>query len=466
MGDAAPLVLHDAIVVTGEPSQPVLWNAAIAIVKNRIAEVGPSAEIRARYAGAELIHAGGKVVASGLANCHSHLSRIHGRGIMDDQNAPNTPPFSRAGFLRMPRLTAEERDNFLRLAVLEAIRSGTTAVMEVGSGLADYAELLGRTGLRFFLAEQVSDRPAGAIVGNEEVLAFDGAQVAPSLARIRALHAAFDNAHDGRIRVAAAAHAPDMVSPDLFRGLARLQDELAILSTVHLSQYWGEVRAIRATFGVSPPQHLADLGYLRNGVIAVHCRCTETAEDELIARSGASVCYTPAVSARSGNSCRAMDIETAGATLCVGTDEFTQDMFEVVRTGLMLERVRLGDSMRPQSEHVWNWGTRGGYAALGMPDAGLIRAGNLADLILVDAGPAHLAPNVRPAANLVHHARAGDVTDVMADGRWIMRDRKVLTLDESAVVREAEEIGRRAWSRALATAPAGTRAPPGIYAGD
>jgi 5-methylthioadenosine/S-adenosylhomocysteine deaminase len=461
-----PLVLHDAIVVTGDAAQPVLWNAGVALLGNRIADVGPSREITARYAGAELISARGRIIASGLANCHAHLSRIHGRGIMDDQNAPNTPPFSRAGFLRMPRLSAQERDVFLRLAVLEAIKSGTSAIMEVGSGLAVYAELLGRSGLRVFLAEQVSDRPAGAIVGNDEALTFDASQVTSSLNRIRTLHEGFDTPHNGLIRVAAAAHAPDMVSPDLFRELARLQDELAILSTVHLSQYWGEVRAIQKTFGVSPPQHLVDLGYLRSGVIAVHCRCTEAAEDEVIARSGASVCYTPAVSARSGNSCRAVDLEAAGATLCVGTDEFTQDMFEVVRTGLLLERVRLGDSMRPQSDHAWNWGTRGGYAALGMPDAGAIRAGNLADLIMVDAGPAHLAPNVRPAANLVHHARAGDVTDLMVDGQWVMRDRKVLTLDETSVVQEAEEAGRRAWSRAVAAAPAGTRAPPGIYAGD
>ena len=459
-------VVHSAIIVTGEESQPVLWNAAVAIVGARIADVGPSADILARYAGADLFSADGKIIAYGLANCHAHLSRIHGRGVMDDQNAPNTPPYSRAGFLRMPRISAAERDVFLRLAVLEAIKSGTTAIMEVGSGLESYAELLGSTGLRLFLAEQVSDRPVGAIVGDERPLTFDPLETDVSLRRIRALHERWNNAFGGRLKVSAAAHAPDMVSPDLFRGLSRLQDELGLLSTVHVSQYWGEVRAIETTFGVSPPQHLANLGYLRDGVMAVHCRCTSPEDDVLIARSGASVCYTPAVSARSGNSCRAMDLEQAGAAICLGTDEFTQDMFETVRTALLLERVRLGDSMRPQSEHVWRWGADGGYAALGIANAGNIRAGNLADLIMVQASPAHLAPNIRPAANLVHHARASDVTDVIVDGQWIMRDRKVLVLDEEKIVREADETGRRAWSRAVEAAPPGARIPSGLFSGN
>ncbi len=459
------LVIHSGIVVTGDEARPVLWNSAVAIIAGRIVGLGPSEDVLARYAGAEQISAHGKIVTSGLANCHAHLSRIHGRGVMDDQNAPNTSPFSRAGFLRMPKISSSERDVFLRLAVLEAIKSGTTAIMEVGSGLEAYAGLLGSTGLRFFLAEQVSDRPAGAIVGDGKALTFDSLQTDASLQRIRALHERHNGVYDGRVHVAAAAHAPDMASPELFGGLVGLQDELGLLATVHLSQYWGEVRAIEATFGVSPPQHLQKLGYLREGVVAVHCRCTTPEDDEVIAHSGASVCYTPAVSARSGNSCRVMDLEAAGAKICLGTDEFTQDMFETVRTALLLERVRLGDSMRPQSEHVWRWGAQSGYAVLGISDAGAIRAGNIADLIMVDASAAHLAPNIRPAANLVHHARAGDVTDVMVDGRWIMRDRKVLVLDEESIVHEAEEIGRRAWSRAVETAPPGTRAPSGIYFG-
>ena len=459
------LVIHGGIVVTGDEVRPVLWNSAVAIIAGRIVDVGPTDDVLARFAGAEQISANGKIIASGLANCHAHLSRIHGRGVMDDQNAPNASPFSRANFLRMPRISASERDVFLRLAVLEAIKSGTTAIMEVGSGLEAYAELLGSTGLRFFLAEQVSDRPAGAIVGDEKALTFDLLQTDASLQRIRALYERHNGAFEGRLHVAAAAHAPDMASPELFQGLIGLQDELGLRATVHLSQYWGEVRAIEATFGISPPEHLERLGYLREGVVAVHCRCTTPKDDEVIARSGASVCYTPAVSARSGNSCRAMDLEAAGAKVCLGTDEFTQDMFETVRTALLLERTRLGDSMRPQSEHVWRWGAESGYAVLGISDAGAIRSGNIADLIMVESSPAHLAPNVRPAANLVHHARAGDVTDVMVDGRWIMRDRRVLVLDEGSIIREAEEVGRRTWSRAMETAPPGTHAPSGIYSG-
>jgi 5-methylthioadenosine/S-adenosylhomocysteine deaminase len=291
------------------------------------------------------------------------------------------------------------------------------------------------------------------MVGEPDPISFDALRSAEGLQRIEALYAARHGSEGGRIAVAAAAHAPDMVSPDLFRGLAALQDRLGLIATVHLNQYWGEVEAIRRTFGVRPTEHLARLGYLRNRLIATHCRCMTPMEEELLSKAGVTVCYTPAVTARCGNSARIGVLEDAGARIVLGTDEFAEDMVEVLRLGILLERVRRGDSHAPVPRDAWRWGTRNGYQALGICDGGSIRPGFLADLIVIDCVKPHLVPAISIASGFIHQGQASDIESVMVNGRWIMRDRIVVTIDEVGLLRRAEDIARRAWNRIFAEFP-------------
>jgi len=134
---------------------------------------------------------------------------------------------------------------------------------------------------------------------------------------------------------------------------------------------------------------------------------------------------------------------------------------EVVRTALFMERVRRQDGRRPTPEEALVWATRNGYRALGIADGGWLAPGNLADLILVDLRKPHLTPALRVVSCFVHQGQASDVEAVMVDGRWLMRDRRVLTLDEAAITREADRIARAAWRRLFETHPDLPR-PPGL----
>jgi len=446
----ASTIIRSVTIITGDPAGTVLHDAAVAIDGARIAAVGPSDEIVQRYPAASIVDGRGKALAPGLANCHNHLSRVLARGVFEDQNAPNQPPYSRKGFLSFPKMTPEERDVMVQLSVAEAIRSGTTLIIEVASGISDYADLLAKSGLRFVLAEQVADRAAGARVGEPGRIVFDSSRQNEGLARIEALHRERHGSADGRLTVAAAAHAPDMVSPELFKRLQLLQDRLGIVATVHLNQYWGEVEAIKETFGRSPTEHLNDLGYLHDRVVAVHCRCMTPVEESILARRGVTVCFTPAATARCGNSPRVGDLAQAGCPIVLGTDEFAQDMVEVMRLSLLLERVRRGDSQRPTPSETWAWASCNGYKSIGMDDAGSIAAGNRADLIMVNTRKAHLIPTIRIASAFIHQGQASDVEAVMVDGHWIMKDGRILTLDEDALLEKAERLGRIAWRRSLA----------------
>jgi 5-methylthioadenosine/S-adenosylhomocysteine deaminase len=145
----------------------------------------------------------------------------------------------------------------------------------------------------------------------------------------------------------------------------------------------------------------------------------------------------------------------------MGSDNMAEDMVEVMRTGLFMERVRRRDGRHPTPDEALSWATRQGYRALGVNDAGWLAPGNKADLILVDLHRAHLVPFLRPVSCFVHQGQARDIEAVMVDGQWLMRDGRLLTLDEEAIVREAHHVARTAWRRLFETRPDLTP-PPGM----
>ena len=138
----------------------------------------------------------------------------------------------------------------------------------------------------------------------------------------------------------------------------------------------------------------------------------------------------------------------------MGSDNMAEDMVEVMRTGLFMERVARQDAESPQPEDVLEWAARNGARALGHGQiAGSLEVGKKADLFIVDARRPNLVPTVRIVSAFVHNGQAADVEAVMVDGRWLMRDRKVLTLDENDIVTRAEAIGQRVWRQLVEKYP-------------
>jgi len=187
-------------------------------------------------------------------------------------------------------------------------------------------------------------------------------------------------------------------------------------------------------------------------------------EEKVLGAAGAAVAVNPAIAARRGLAARIEELERAGCLITLGTDNMAEDMVEVTRTAMFMERVRRADGRRPTPEQALVWATRNGYRALGIPDGGWLAVGNRADLIVVDFRRPHLTPALRPVSCFVHQGQAGDVESVMVDGRFIMRDSRVLTLDEPAIVAEADRVARAAWRRLFAERPDLPR-PPGLQIG-
>lgn len=446
-------IIHNTTIVTADEACSVLDDAAIVIEGDRIAALGAAAELLARYPTAGRVDGRGKAVMPGFANMHTHLVLTLARGLYEDMSPPHRPPFQ-GGLARLPlpNLSLEEHQVMCQLGALEAIRSGTTLVLEDAVGIARYAEALRDSGLRLLLCERAWDR-ARASIGQPGPFEVDAVLAEAGLTRIEQLHTRWHGAAHGRIQVGLAAWAPDMCSPELLRQLRALQERLEVVSTIHLNQIWGEVAAVQGQRDCLPTAYLAQCDFLSERLIAAHCRCMTADEERRLGASGATVSFNAAIAARRGLSPRIADLEAYGCTIAMGTDNMAEDMVEVVRTGLFMERVRRQDGCNPAPEQAFMWATRNGYRAIGIEDAGWLAPGNKADLIMVDLRKAHLVPILCVVSCFVHQGQGRDVEAVMVDGRWLMRHGTVLSMDEAAIVQEADRIGRAAWQRLLTARP-------------
>ena len=161
-----------------------------------------------------------------------------------------------------------------------------------------------------------------------------------------------------------------------------------------------------------------------------------------------------AIAARRGAAAPIRELQAAGCPIGMGSDNMAEDMVEVMRAGLLHERVRRNDEMWPQPEDVLEWATAGGARILGLSEKiGSLEVGKRADLVIVDTLKAHLVPTLRIVSAFVHNGQPADISSVMVNGRWLLREGKALTIDEADIVRQAEEIGHSVWRRLLERYP-------------
>ncbi len=442
-------VIANATIVTGNAGRDVLHDAGIAISEDRITAIGSTDEVRPAYPDAEVVDGRGKAVFPGLINCHTHLLATGDRGILEDFGFPTrlTFPVSARALL-----TDEERRILALLGVLESIRSGVTCLLEISSNVAGYAPDLAATGLRLVLSENINDVDEAQV--REGVYRFDEARADAGLQRSAELVEAWHGRENGRVNCFLAPHAPETCSPDLLRRTRELAERLGVGYTIHLSQSREEIEAVMRVRGVPPTHYLFASGFLGPDLLAAHCRYVTPAEIALLGQTGVKVTNNAAIAARRGAAAPVRELQAAGCVIGMGSDNMAEDMVEVMRAGLFLERVRRNDEVWPQPEDVLEWATIGGAKALEMQDiTGSLEVGKKADLFVVDLLRSHLVPSLRPVSAFVHNGQPADITSVMVDGQWVMRDGKALTIDEEDVVRRAEAVGHASWRRLLERYP-------------
>jgi 5-methylthioadenosine/S-adenosylhomocysteine deaminase len=246
-------------------------------------------------------------------------------------------------------------------------------------------------------------------------------------------------------------------SPELLQAVRAFAEQHDLGYTIHLSQSVAEVDFMVRHHGVRPPAFLDQAGFLGPRLFAAHCRYVDAGDIALLGKSGTIISHQAGMAANRGVIPPINKLRAAGCPIAHGTDNNTNDVFEVMRVALLTERIARNDpnpGLRPQPEDMLEDNTRGGAQAVRQAKLlGSLDVGKKADLIVVDTLRAHLVPAGRFLSAWIHNGQASDIESSMVDGQFIMRNRKVLTMDEASIIAEADKVGRRIWNKVLEAGP-------------
>ncbi len=434
------VLITNGIVLTMDPDWRQYEPGAVAIQGDRIVAVGPAAELQARYQAREVVDATGKVVMPGLINAHTHVPMTLLRGLADDLRLD----VWLLGYM-MPVEREFVSPEFVHLgtslAAAELIRSGVTTFVDMYYYEEEVAKAAAAAGLRAIAAQTILKFPAPDAKSYEEALEY-----AEDFIRRWKDHPL--------IIPAVAPHAPYTTTPDILRASAQLAARYDVPLHIHLSETALEVENMRREHNMPVIPYVKKQGLFEAKVIAAHCVHIDEGEMYTLKHHHAGVAHNPSSNLKlaSGIAPVARMLQV-GLNVGIGTDGPASnndlDMFEEVRLTALLAKGATGDPTVVPATTALLMATRMGAQAIHAAHlVGSLEPGKRADLILVDITPLHNAPRFRRDPNgvyaqLVYAAKSTDVTDVMVNGRWLMRQRRLLTVQEDELLAQAAELARR-----------------------
>ena len=448
------LLITDATIITCDATRRVIERGAIAIDGSRIAAIGETDALVQAYPHAERMNGRGLAVLPGFINAHTHTVLTALRGTVEDWDGEIIYRYMSPISYTM---TGHEREVMAALGCLEAIRSGTTTLVDPFRHVTTYAGAMADTGLRLWLSESCADIDTRKIRFGD--YSTDEAFGRTFIERAEELVSTWHGARAGRVNCQIAAHATDNCSPRMLATLLDMAQRHGLTRTCHLAQSLGEVAAVKAAHGLTPAAYLDREGWLGPELTAAHWTFCTSEDVDLLAARKARLAHTPASFSRRGlHKALLGRIRDAGVEIAIGTDNMSEDMFHAMAIGSIVQRTGRGreaeGGISPSPQEVLDMVTRNGAASVGASDQiGQLVSGMKADLTILDLNTPALRPIIRLVSNIVHYGHPGTVHSVMVDGEFIMRDRVVKTLDEQALLDEAQAVTERVWKRMIEANP-------------
>ncbi|HEX8723341.1 MAG TPA: amidohydrolase [Pyrinomonadaceae bacterium] len=429
------LIVSGGTVVTMDAGRRVVEDGAVAVADGRIVAVGKRADVLRAYAAREVIDARGRAVIPGLVNGHTHVPMSLFRGIADDLDLNEW--LTKYIFPAEAKNVTEE---FVRagtqLGLAEMIRSGTTTYCDMYYFEDAIAEETERAGVRGLLGETVIDFP----VPDNKTWADAMRYTERFVARWKG---------NRLITAAVAPHAPYTVSEAHLREVRSFSDRTGAPVVTHVAETRKEVEDISRDHGARPVEYLARIGFLSPRTVAAHTVHVTEGEINLLKQSGVGCVHNPESNMKLASGVAPVpQMLRAGVALGLGTDGAASnndlDMWEAMDYAAKLHKVATFDPKVVTAEEALMLATVGGARALHMEaDIGSLEEGKRADLVVVDLDALHQTPRYSIYSHLVYATKAGDVRTVVVEGRVVMRDRRLLTLDEPLIKRRARAIRER-----------------------
>jgi 5-methylthioadenosine/S-adenosylhomocysteine deaminase len=409
----------------------VLPDHDILVRGNRISAVEPTGGL-AGSKGCEVIPGAGMLAIPGLINTHAHVSMGIFRGLAEDVDI--TTWFNEYMWPLESNLTADDVYWGMQLGLAEMIEAGVTSVADHYFHMDRAAAAVERAGTRAALG--------WAVFGSQGRAGVD---------RTASFAAEFAGAAAGRITTWLAPHAPYTCDDAFLEAVALEAGRLGLGVHIHAAETVAQTRASIGAHGRTPIKVLADTGILDRPTILAHC-CGVTPEDiELMSGRPCGVAHAPKTYLKLAmGAAPVAGLRKAGVPVGLATDgpvsNNTLDILESLRLMAMVAKHTSGDPRQFTVAESLKIATRESARVYGLPDGiGHLVPGFLADIALVDLSGPHNQPPHNPAANLVYSVRASDVQTVICDGRVLMHDRRLLTLDRDEIIAKVgESMGRLA----------------------
>ncbi|MFP4202267.1 MAG: amidohydrolase [Candidatus Acetothermia bacterium] len=374
-----------------------------------------------------------RLLMPGFFNAHAHLGMTIFRGYKDDVVLEEW--LQDWIWPAEEELTPEEVYWGSKLALVEAIRSGTTAVADMYFNMDQTARSIEETGIRGLISY-------GLIAEDMDKAGEKELKEALELAD------EWDGSADGRIKVALSPHAPYTCGKEVLKEVSRLSRERGLPIHTHISETRGEVEESYEKFGVSPVKRLQDLGLLENPVLAAHCVHVNEEDVKTLKENDVVVAHNPTSNMKIASGAAPIEkMRQAGVDVTLGTDgpgtNNDLDIFEEMRQASFLAKLESDDPTALSAEDTLKIATASETDVLGFPGSGRIEEGAPADLIGVRRNPTYWTPEYDTVSNLVYSGKSREVDLVIADGEIVMEDGEIKTVDEREVINRVREIAEK-----------------------
>ena len=442
--DKVDLLVTGGTVVTMDAQRRVIEDGAVAIRGDSIVAVGPRAEIESRFEAAQTIDAHGALVMPGLINGHAHAAMSLFRGLAADLALDE--------WLQKYIFPAEARNvtpDFVewgtRLGVLEMLRGGITTYADMYYFEDVVARVTKDAGMRGVLGETIIDFPAPDNKTPGEALAYTQKYLNQWKG-------------DPLIIAAVAPHSIYTCSEKTLQDAATLARRNGAPILIHIAEAQFELEQSREKHGATPVAYLERAGILGPDVIGAHCIWVDQADIATLAHFNVGCINNPSSNMKTAAGVMPVpEMLAAGEPIGLATDGAASnnnlDLFEEMDLAAKLQKVARMDPRALPAKQVVEMATINGARALHLEKIiGSLETGKKADLILVDIGAPHATPMYDVYSELVYALKASDVRTVVIAGNVVMRDRRMLTLDEKEILAKAEEYKKKVTS-SLAVAP-------------
>ena len=429
----ADLLVTGRYLLPTSSNKDLVKNGGIAIKGDSIVEIGLGAELKEKYPDCQHIDEKHGLIMPGLINTHTHAPMSLFRGLADD--LPLMTWLQDHIFPIEAKLTADMVYQATLLSLAEMIKSGTTSFCDMYLFAGEVARATAQSGVRGWIGEVLYDFPSPNYGELENGFNY--------------VEEMFERHQDHPlITITVDPHSVYTCSPELLRRTGELARKKDSLWVIHLSENDMEVKGCLDQYGLSPVMHLEQLGLLNDRVLAAHCVKIDDSEIDLLARRniGISHCQESNMKLASGTSPVVSMLER-GLKLSIGTDGPASnndvDLFSEMNTVAKIHKGILLDPTVMSAEQTLRCATAGGAAALKAQEMiGTLSAGKKADLIVLDLNQPHMTPIYNVVSHLVYVASGADVIHSIINGKLVMKDRELLTLDEKSILGQMRSLAK------------------------